>query len=274
MTSRNTLDAIANEAGTVRVRLNDPVDHAATIELHRPDVRNALSTQLREELEEIATTADQVDDLRVLVLTGSEESGAFAAGADIVELQDKDLVAQRAESRRPRIYDVIANLSTPIVARINGHAVGGGCELTMACDVRIIAEGAKLGLPEINLGIIPAGGGTQRLPRLVGLSTAMRLVLTGELVDAEEAADVGLVDEVYAPNKLDDEVADVVGSIADKSPLALEVAKQALKASADYPLEQGLEYESALALQLFVTEDKDEGVAAFLEDRRPEWQGR
>jgi len=274
MTDRTTLTAIAEETETVRLRLDDPVDQAATIELHRPDVRNALNAQLKEELAELATTADRVDDLRVLVLTGSAASGAFAAGADIEELQGTGLVAHRMESRRPRIYDVVAGLSTPIVARVNGHAVGGGCELALACDVRVAAEGAKLGLPEINLGIIPAGGGTQRLPRLVGLGTAARLVLTGELIDAEEAQEIGLVDDVRAPPALDDAVTDLVGSIADKSPIALEVAKQALLASVDYPLAQGLQYESALALQLFATADKEEGVSAFLEDRDPEWQGR
>jgi enoyl-CoA hydratase len=160
-----------------------------------------------------------------------------------------------------------------VIARINGHALGGGCELAQACDVRIASTEAKLGQPEISLGIMPGGGGTQRLPRLVGEGQAMRLILSGELIDAEEAAEIGLVDEVLEPGQLDDRVYDLAGSMADHSPVALELAKKAIKASSRMDLEAGIEYEAELFAMLFATEDRHEGIEAFLEDREPEFRG-
>jgi enoyl-CoA hydratase len=159
----------------------------------------------------------------------------------------------------------------PVIARINGHALGGGCELIQACDIRIAHEDAKIGQPEINLGIMPGGGGTQRLPRLVGEGHAMRLILSGELIDADEAADIGLVDEVYGDDSFDDRVYDLAESIAAKSPVALEFANKSVKAASRMDLEDGIEYEAELFAQLFTTDDKNEGIDAFFEDREPEW---
>jgi len=161
-----------------------------------------------------------------------------------------------------------------VIAVINSHALGGGCELIQACDVRIAHERAKIGQPEINLGIMPGGGGTQRLPRLVGEGTAMRLILSGELIDAAEAAEIGLVDEVYGDEGFDDRVYELAGMMADKSPVALEFAKKAIEASSRMGLDQGIEYEAELFAQLFDRADKNEGIDAFFEDREPEWQGR
>lgn len=206
--------------------------------------------------------------MRVLVLTGGEGSGAFVAGADVTEFQDRGLVEQREASERPRVYETVDDASIPVITRINGHALGGGCELAQACDVRIAEAGAKLGQPEINLGLIPGGGGTQRLARLVGEGQAMRLVLSGELIDAAEAKEIGLVDE------LDDGVYDLASSMAEKSPIALEFAKKAVKASSRMGLEEELKYESELFVQLFATEDKDEGIGAFLEEREPGFSGK
>jgi enoyl-CoA hydratase len=266
--------AAAAGAETVGVECDDPVEGAVTVTLERPEVRNALNDALREELAGVLTAADDADAVRVLVLTGSPESSAFCAGSDVNQLRGRDLVAQRAASERPRIYDVVGDLRTPILARLNGHAVGGGCELAMACDVRIAHEDGQFGQPEANLGIIPAGGGTQRLPRLVGPGVAKRLILTGDLVDGEEALRIGLVDSVHDDAGLDEEVATVAAGIAEKSPLTMAIAKRAVDASQELGLERGIEYESDLALQLFATADKEEGIEAFLEGRDPVFEGR
>jgi enoyl-CoA hydratase len=181
---------------------------------------------------------------------------------------------QREASKRPRVYECVDDLRQPVIARINGHALGGGCELIQACDVRIAHERAKIGQPEINLGIMPGGGGTQRLPRLVGEGNAMRLILTGELISATEAADIGLVDEVYGDDAFDERVYELAEMMATKSAVALELAKKAVKAASRMDLEQGIEYEAELFAQLFGSPDKNEGIDAFFEDRDPQWQER
>ncbi|MEF8784978.1 MAG: enoyl-CoA hydratase-related protein [Haloarculaceae archaeon] len=264
------LEATVADCETVNVSIEDRADHVATVELSRPEARNALNAQLRSELK---TVLDEVpdSDLRVLVLTGAAEAGAFVAGADVTELRERDALEQREASKRPRVYEYVDDCPIPVIARINGHALGGGCELIQACDVRIAHEDAKIGQPEINLGIMPGGGGTQRLPRLVGEGHAMRLILSGELIDAAEAKDIGLVDEVYGDDGLDDRVYDLAQSMAEKSPVALEFAKKSVKAAARMDLENGIEYEAELFAQLFATEDKNEGIDAFFEDREPEW---
>ncbi|WP_136715673.1 enoyl-CoA hydratase/isomerase family protein [Halorientalis salina] len=256
------------------VTVGDDADRVATVAIERPDARNALNEQVRRELKDALATAEADDEVRVLVLTGGDGSGAFVAGADVTEFKDRDLVEQREASERPRVYETVDELSIPVIARINGHALGGGCELAQACDVRIAQEGAKLGQPEINLGLIPGGGGTQRLTRLVGEGQAMRLILSGELIDATEAADIGLVDEVCDEDTIDDRVYELAGGMAEKSPVALELAKKAIRESSRMGLDAGVEYESELFVQLFATEDKDEGIEAFLDGRDPEFSGR
>ena len=263
-------DIFATEFESIRVERDDDV---ATVTIDRPDDRNALNRTVRSELK-TALPAIEDSDARVIVLTGSAECNAFVAGADVTEFRDRDLFDQRAASARPRVYEVVDGLSTPVVAAVNGHALGGGLELATACDIRIAKAGGKLGQPEINLGIIPGGGGTQRLPRLIGEGQAMRLILSGELVDAAEAAEIGLVEQVCDPETFDDRVAELAGSIADKSPVALEFAKESVRAASRTGLDEGIDYEAQLFVQLFATEDKNEGIDAFFEDREPEWQGR
>ncbi|GGJ00363.1 crotonase [Halobellus salinus] len=263
-------DIFTTEFESIRVERDDAV---ATVTIDRPDDRNALNETVRSELK-TALPAIEDSEARVIVLTGSEECNAFVAGADVTEFRDRDLFEQRAASARPRVYEVVDGLTTPVVAAVNGHALGGGLELATACDIRIAKEGGKLGQPEINLGIIPGGGGTQRLPRLIGEGQAMRLILSGELVDATEAAEIGLVEQVCDSETFDDRVAALAGSIADKSPLALEFAKESVRAASRTGLDEGIDYEAQLFVQLFATEDKGEGIDAFFEDRAPEWQGR
>lgn len=267
-----TLESVAADCELVTVTEDDRTEHVATVELCRPDARNALNAQLRSELISVFEAVPE-SDVRAIVLTGATESDAFVAGADVGELRERNAIEQREASKRPRVYEYVDDCPMPVVARVNGHALGGGCELMQAADIRIAHEDAKIGQPEINLGIMPGGGGTQRLPRLVGEGHAMRLILTGELIDAEEAAEIGLVDEVHGDETFDDRVYEIAGSIADKSPVALEYAKQSIKAAARTDLEQGIEYEAELFAQLFATDDKNEGIDAFFEDRDPEWKG-
>jgi enoyl-CoA hydratase len=267
-----TATEVAADCEFVRVREDDP-EFVTTVTLDRPDARNALNAQLREELKRVLPAVED-SDARVVVLTGSDDAKAFVAGADVGELQDRDALEQRRASERPRVYELVDDLRQPVVARLNGHTLGGGLELALACDVRIAHERAKLGSPEINLGIIPGGGATQRLPRLVGDGHAKRLVLSGDLIDADEAEDIGLVEAVHGDGAFDDAVSDLAASMADNSPVALEFGKDAVQAASRMDLEAGIDYEAELFAQLFATADKDEGIAAFFEDRDPEWRGR
>lgn len=264
---------LADEYDLLSVEVGERAEKVATVAIERPDARNALNATVRTELKDAVNAAADDKGVRVLVLTGGDGTGAFVAGADVTEFNDRGLIEQRKASERPRIYETVDDAPIPVIARINGHALGGGCELAQACDVRIADARAKLGQPEINLGLIPGGGGTQRLTRLVGEGQAMRLVLSGELIDAEEACEIGLVDEVYESEELDDRVYDLARSMAEKSPVALELAKEAVKMSSRTGLEEGLEYESELFVQLFATADKNEGIDAFLEGREPEFTG-
>ena len=267
-------EAIAADFETVRCSVGDHADRVATVTIDRPEARNALNGQVRRELKAILPAIEASDDVRVCVLTGSEEAKAFVAGADVGELRERNLIEQREASKRPRVYEVVDDLSLPVIARINGHALGGGCELAQGCDVRIASEYAKLGQPEITLGIMPGGGATQRLPRLVGEGQAMRMILSGELLDAEAAAEIGLVEEVVPHDELDDVVYDLAGTMASHSPIALEYAKQAVKAGSRMDLDAGIEYEAELFAGLFATEDKNEGIDAFFEDREPKFEGQ
>lgn len=267
------LAAVAADCETVDLTVGEHRDHVATLTLDRPDARNAMNAQLRDEVAAVVAALDD-SEVRVVVLTGSDESHSFAAGADVRELQDRTFLEQRERSKRPRIYERVEGLDQPVIARVNGHALGGGCELALACDVRIADTTAKLGFPEVTLGLIPGGGGTQRLPRLVGEGEAMRLILSGAVVDATDAADRGLVDEVCDPEDLDEAVYGLAGAMAENSPVALEYAKRAIRASSQLGLEDGIEYEAELFAGVLASEDSSEGIRAFLEDEAPEWPGK
>ena len=256
-----------------RVVLSERAGRVAILTIHRPDKLNALSEQVRVELLEELAQVEADADVGVVVITGSGEK-SFIAGADIAEFAGRTPFDQRWAMRSPRIFDVMASFPKPVIAMINGFCLGGGCELAMSCDLRIASDRARFGQPEINLGLIPGGGGTQRLPRLVGSGQAMRLILTGDMIPAAEAKEIGLVDQVVPHDELRAKTLELAQKIAAKSPLTLKVAKEAVRASERLAIEEGILYERDLFCLCFSSADKEEGVAAFLAKRPAAWTGR
>lgn len=240
--------------------------------LNRPDKRNALNTGLRQALiialEEIAADAS----VRCIVLTGAGDK-AFVAGADVTEFAGRDVAAQAATMLGRRVYDVIAALERPVVAAINGVCLGGGLELALACDIRVASSTARFGQPEVNLGLIPGGGATQRLPRVVGMGAALRLILTGDPVDAAEALRIGLVEEITEPADCLPRAIAIAERISRNSPVAVAAARRATRAALGLPLSAGLDLERATFLACFAAADRTEGIAAFLEKRPPRFAG-
>ncbi len=245
----------------------------AILTINRPDKLNALNQQVRDDMLEVLTAIEKDDSVGAVVITGAGEK-SFIAGADIGEFAGRSPFDQREAMASPRIFDIMSNFPKPVIAMINGFCLGGGCELAMSCDMRVASDKARFGQPEINLGIIPGGGGTQRLPRLVGLGNAMRLILTGDMIFAAEAKEIGLVDMVVAADELRAKTLELAAKIASKSPVTLRVAKEALRASEKLAIEDGIAYERDLFCLCFSTQDKEEGVAAFLEKRPAQWTGR
>ena len=241
--------------------------------LNRPEKRNALNGPLRCSLLGELDAAARDTAIRAIVLTGAGEK-AFIAGADIAEFEGRSAVDQYRVMKQPTIFDAVERISKPVIAAINGFCLGGGMELALACDIRIASTGARFGQPEVNLGIIPGGGGTQRLPRIVGLGAASRMILTGDLIDAQEALRLRLVEEVVAPDALMPRAIAIAEAIAAKSPVAVAAAKEATRAAVSLPLSEGLKLETALFQVCFASEDKVEGVRAFMEKRTPSFPGR
>lgn len=246
----------------------------ATVTINRPTVLNALNDRVIAELS-IAFDALEADaGIRVVILTGSGEK-AFVAGADINELKVCDVRAGIEKSiRGQRVLNKIEESRLVVIAAINGFALGGGCEIAMACDIRLAADTARIGQPEVNLGIIPGYGGTQRLPRLVGRGKAKQLILTGDMITAAEAHRIGLVDEVHPAAELIDKATEMARKIASKGPIAVMTAKRCVDLGSETDLRTGLEYEYTQFGVICATEDKTEGCAAFLEKRRADFKGR
>ncbi len=246
--------------------------YVALVTFNRPDKMNALNLEVRRALFAALAELREDDEVRVVVLTGAGEK-AFIAGADIAEFEGMAPVAQYRAMQRGNIFSAMEEFPKPIIAMINGYCLGGGCELSMACDIRVASSRAKLGQPEINLGLIPGGGGTQRLPRLVGEGQAMRLIMTGELISAAEAERIGLVEQVFEPEKLREATLEMARTIASRSPIALQAAKESILAARRMPMDEGLKFERAWFGLLFSTEDMNEGVDAFLSKRQAEFKG-
>jgi enoyl-CoA hydratase len=249
-------------------------DGVATVTLNRPQVLHALNAMVFDELERVFVELTATDAVRVVVVTGSGEK-AFAAGADIREIAAADASLGELLARRGQgVFRQIETCGKPVIALVNGFALGGGCELAMACTIRIASETAKMGLPEIKLGLIPGYGGTQRLPRLVGTAAALKMILTGEMVGAAEALRLGLVDEVVAPERLTARGEELATAIAGAAPLAVRAAMEAMRRGAGLGIEDGTVVEAEIFGRLCGTEDMKEGTGAFLEKRKAVWVGR
>ncbi len=254
--------------------LYEVADHVATLTLNRPDVRNAMNTALREAMLRHFTALSTNDDVRVIVVTGAGDR-AFSAGADIREFVEAQAPTRfREQRRRLEFRQVMERCPQPIIAAIRGVALGGGLELALACDIRIAADDALLGLTEVNLAIIPGGGGTQRLPRLVGRGKALEMILTGARISAAEALRIGLVERVVPAADLMTGAMELARELAGRAPLALRYAKEAVVKGLGMSLEDGLRLEGDLSTLLRTTEDRLEGARAFLEKRKPNWKGQ
>ena len=246
----------------------------ATVTLNRERVHNALNTTMLRELDEAFTALGADSAVRVILLRGSGGK-AFAAGADIKELAAVDAAnAGPFAARGQSIFRRIEQLPKPVIAVLNGHTLGGGCELAMACTLRIAADTARLGQPEIRLGILPGYGGSQRLPRLVGRGAALKMMLTGQPIDAHEALRIGLVDEVLPAEHLDLRAMELARTIAAQPPLAVAAILEAVDRGSDLPLNEGIALETSLFARLCQTADMREGARAFLEKRAPYFTGR
>lgn len=248
-------------------------DAILIVTISRERALNALNREVVAELQQLFSFYWSDEAVRCVIITGAGEK-AFVAGADISELADVD-VRSGTELSACGLYlmKTIQNFPKPVIAAINGFALGGGCELAMACDIRLASEKARLGQPEVNLGLIPGYGGTQRLPRLVGRGKAMQMIFTGDMVDAAEAHRVGLVDEVYPPDQLMDKAMEMAKTICTKGPVAVALAKECINRGLDGTLTAGCDLEKANFGQVCGTGDKNEGCEAFLEKRKPNFTG-
>ena len=247
-------------------------DNVKTIQLNRPDALNALNTQLLAELASVLDMASKDEKVRCIIITGSEK--AFAAGADIKEMAEKTFVEVASKDMFADVTASVQSCRKPIIAAVSGYALGGGCELAMMCDFIIASDTAKFGQPEINLGIMPGLGGSQRLARFVGKSKAMDMNLTGRFMQADEAERSGLVSRVVPAKKLMEETNSAAHKIAEKSMLATMAVKESVNRSYEVTMAEGLLFERRLFHSLFATEDQSEGMAAFNEKREPQFRDK
>lgn len=246
----------------------------ATLTINRPDKLNALNAEVLNELETAFTEVRQKEQIHAVVVTGAGEK-AFVAGADIKELADLNELRGRAASERGQeIFDLIESTNKPVVAAVNGFALGGGCELALACHIRLGSEKATFGLPEVSLGLIPGYGGTQRLTRLIGRGHALSMILTGRQVKADEALNLGLITRKTEDGKVVEEATELCKSIIKNGPLAVRSAIEAVDAAEKYSVDEGFSKEAELFGKLCATEDANEGTSAFLEKRKPNFTGR
>ncbi len=243
----------------------------AVVTINRPEVRNAVDKETWGLLRKTFENLDSNRDVRAIIVTGAGEK-AFVAGADLNSLKVRS-VLETLDSENNAVVRAIEKVSKPTIAAINGYCLGGGCEIALACDIRIAAEKAKIGQTELNVGILPGAGGTQRLRNLVGQGKAMEMILTGEPVSAQEAYEIGLVNKVVPLDKLMEEAMSMAKKIAEKSPVVTKLAKRAIQNGADLPIDTGLLIEILSQSVVFSTKDHLEGINAFLEKRKPEYTG-
>jgi len=248
-------------------------DGIAIVTLNRPDKLNAMNAELRRMLRETFDALRDDEGTKVVVLHGAGDK-AFVAGADIEEFAARTAMEQRTLYQERRIYETVADLPKPVIAALHGFCIGGGSELALACDIRVADRTTRISQAEVRIGLIPGGGGTQRLARLVGRGQAMRICLTGDFIEAEEAYRIGLVEFLVDEGRHLDKALELAGRMARWSPVALKLTKQAVQAAFEMPLSAGLVYERELFLAAFGSEDGREGVRAFVEKRTPEFKGR
>jgi enoyl-CoA hydratase len=251
--------------------VTDVQQHVGVVTLNRPEVLNAISVGLMDQLIAALEVFDRDPSIYIIVLTGSEK--AFAAGADIGDMAEASLLDMYERNNLARWMRVKA-IRKPIIAAVSGFCLGGGCELAMHCDIIVASESAQFGQPEINIGVMPGAGGTQRLTRAIGKFRAMEMVLTGRFISAQEAYEAGLVSKVVSKEQFLAEAMRLAQLIATKPPLALKLAKDAVLAVDDMPLAAGIEYERKLFYSLFATQDQKEGMRAFVEKRKPKFEGK
>lgn len=248
-------------------------DGVAKVKLNRPEKLNALNPDVYNELEKVFIDCETVREVKVLIIMGNEK--AFGAGADIDAMSKGDVVlAYQLTDQSQRVQERLSDMPKPTIAAISGYAIGGGLELALCCDFRIAADNAVLGFPEINLGVIPGGGGTQRLPRLVGMSRAAELIFVGEPIKADQAEKWGLVNKVVPLNELESECEKLAQKLMKKSPVTLRAAKNSMRTGTNVGLKEALKIEQDIFCMLFGTSDQKEGMGAFLEKRKPTFTGK
>jgi len=247
----------------------------AKIVINRPEVRNALNIAVRQDIKKAIARINQDKDVRVVIITGAGEK-AFVSGADLTyfNVGTPMIIEEYANDLGQQLYNDIENIKVPVIAMINGVCFGGGLELAMCCDIRIASTAAKFGQLEINVGLMPGGGATQRLPHLVGWGRAKELIYTGRIIDAEEAERIGLVDKTVPPDRLEEEIKQLAQTIASKSPVIIRLAKQAVNRGMYTDLASGLAFERESFALCFATEDQKEGTSAFLEKRQAKFKGK
>ncbi|MEC7687285.1 MAG: enoyl-CoA hydratase-related protein [Candidatus Thermoplasmatota archaeon] len=243
------------------------------VTVNRPKQMNSMNSLTRSELAEAFNLLENDKDIAVILLTGSEGK-AFIAGADIKEFLNQTIETEKQLEEDWIVTTIISNLKKPVIAVIDGFCLGGGLELAMSCDLRIASDRSKLGQPEINIGIIPGAGGTQRLTRLIGEGRAMEMILTGRMITAEEAFSYGIVNFVYDSDDLMDEAIQIANTIGDKSKYAVERAKKSVKAVSEMNLKDGLKLEREMFIECLNSEDGEEGITAFIEKRKPNFKGK
>jgi len=249
-------------------------NHTGLVTINRPDKLNALNNQTINEIEDVIKSIKSNPDIFIVVITGSGEK-AFVAGADIAELNNLEVISAKEFSEKGnRVFRSIETLDKPVIAAVNGFALGGGCELALACHIRIASDNAKFGQPEVNLGIIPGYGGTQRLSRVINSARALEMILTGDMISADEAFRIGLVNKVYPQAELLNKTLELAEKIASKGQQAIRFALKAVKATDNMSLSEGLSYEASLFALTCGTEDFKEGTSAFLQKRKPDFKNR
>jgi enoyl-CoA hydratase len=245
------------------------------VTMNRPDRLNALSFKLKEELGAVFEVMEKDDEVKVVILTGGPK--AFSAGADIKERSTIQMPQPKVYFNQRKTHDFfcrIEDFEKPVIAAVSGVAVGGGCELALVCDLRIASETARFGVPEVKIGVIPAAGGTQRLPRMIGITKAKELLYTGDFIDAQESYRLGLVNKVVSPDKLLEEAKALARKLMNNPPLSIKFAKRAVNVGMQLDLASALDYETYCAAMLITSEDRIEGFKAFVEKRKPVYKGR